>query len=106
MGFRVRSDFKKGMLDRELERIVDDAADAWVKKSKQDAHVITGQLRRSIRKEKKGKLKRTVIADPSNSSGGAYAAHENYGTRYRSGHPFWEPGEKAAEDSIRRAKIR
>lgn len=105
MGFRVRSDFKKGMLDDELERIVDDAADAWVKKSSERIpdH---WKLHRNLRQEKAGKLKRRVIADPTGMGGEAYAAHQNYGARYTRPLAFWEPGEKAAEDSIRRAKIR
>lgn len=58
--------------------------------SKRRVHVITGNLKRSIRRQKIGKYHHEVIV------GAYYGVYENYGTRYRPPHPFWEPSIRAA----------
>lgn len=102
----LRSRIRPGMMDGEAARVLDDAARAHVEESRSRVHVISGNLRDSIRATTSGRKQRTVIADATNSSGDGYASFEEYGTRYRPGHPFWEPGQRAAQDEIRAARLR
>jgi HK97 gp10 family phage protein len=53
--------------------------------AKARVHVISGELRDSIEAIHTGPYTWTVLA------GAPYAGFENYGTRFRPGHPFWEP---------------
>lgn len=97
--------WRAGMLDSELDKLTRRAADAWVRESRASVHVITGNLKRSIRKEREGKNRYRVVADATNSTGGGYAAYEDGGTRYRPAHPFWRQGQRAAEDELKRGKL-
>lgn len=58
--------------------------------AKRRVHVITGRLKRSIHRVRLAKGKHRVIV------GAYYGVYENYGTRYRPPHPFWEPSIRAA----------
>lgn len=53
--------------------------------AKRRVHVITGRLKASIRRYRLAKYKHEVVV------GAYYGVYENYGTRYRPPHPFWEP---------------
>jgi HK97 gp10 family phage protein len=53
--------------------------------AKRRVHVITGNLKRSIHRVRLGRGHHRVIV------GAYYGVYENYGTRYRPPHPFWEP---------------
>ena len=58
--------------------------------AKRRAHVITGRMRRSIRRFRVRPGYHRVVV------GAYYGVYENYGTRYRPPHPFWEPAIRAA----------
>lgn len=58
--------------------------------AKRRVHVITGNLKRSIHRVRVAKGHHRVIV------GAYYGVYENYGTRYRPPHPFWEPSIRAA----------
>lgn len=58
--------------------------------AKRRVHVISGNLKRSIHRVRLAKGKHRVIV------GAYYGVYENYGTRYRPPHPFWEPSIRAA----------
>ncbi len=62
-----------------------DFARATAAEARQRVHVITGNLRRSIRTEKTGPYSHKVIV------GEHYGAYEEYGTRHRPAHPFLRP---------------
>ncbi len=105
MPWKVRSDFRRGMLDRQLDRQLDESADAWVDESKRRVPS-NWKLHDNIRQETAGRLRRRVIADPTNTkTGDGYAAYQNDGTRHTAGRHFWEPGQRAAEDVLRRARL-
>lgn len=53
--------------------------------AKRRVHVITGHLKRSIHRIRLARYRHQVVV------GAYYGVYENYGTRYRPPHPFWEP---------------
>lgn len=63
-----------------------DLRDDW----KANAHVITGEYRDSIHDEDQGDNVTLVVADAP------YAPFEEYGTRYRPGHPAFTPAVERA----------
>lgn len=58
--------------------------------AKRRVHVITGNLKRSIKRVRLDKYKHEVVV------GAYYGVYENYGTRYRPPHPFWDPAIREA----------
>lgn len=58
--------------------------------AKRHVHVITGNLKRSIYRQRLAKYRHEVVV------GAYYGVYENYGTRYRPPHPFWEPAIREA----------
>ncbi len=105
MAWKIRSDFRRGMLDRQLERAVDEAADAWVDESKRRVPS-NWKLHDNIRQEEAGRLRRRVIADPTNTkTGDGYAVYQEEGTRHTAGLHFFARGRRAAEDVLRRARL-
>lgn len=58
--------------------------------AKRRVHVISGRLKRSIQRIRLTKYRHRVIV------GAYYGVYENYGTRYRPPHPFWEPAIREA----------
>lgn len=90
-------------------RAVADAANICVEEASSNVHVITGDLRSTIRAEVEGL---TAVVSAGGLPGGAtgddvdYAAHEEFGTRYRAGHPFMGPAAAAADESLKNAGIR
>lgn len=69
--------------------------------AKRRVHVITGNLKRSIHRVRLARYKHEVVV------GAYYGVYENYGTRYRPPHPFWDPAirdAKAAYD-IEKKKV-
>ena len=71
--------------------------------AKRRVHVITGNLKRAIHRVRIANGKHEVIV------GAYYGVYENYGTRYRPPHPFWEPAlrdAKAAYDQEKRKVFR
>jgi len=81
-----------------LVRHIDTQANAVAKQwaydgvysSKALAHVITGKMKASIRQKRLGPAKYKTTA------GAFYSIYEEFGTRYREGHPFFTPGHKKA----------
>lgn len=58
--------------------------------AKRRVHVISGRLKRSIHRIRLRRYQHRVIV------GAYYGVYENYGTRYRPPHPFWEPSIREA----------
>jgi HK97 gp10 family phage protein len=65
--------------------------------AKRRAHVITGHMRNSIRRERLGYGKHRVIV------GAHYGVYEEYGTRHRPPHPFFRPAVREQAAIFRRA---
>jgi len=81
-----------------LQRHVDTQAAAIAKAwsyeltydSKARAHVITGKMKKSIKQKRTGPMGWKVEV------GAFYGIYEEFGTRYREGHPFFSPAAKQA----------
>lgn len=72
--------------------------------AKMIVHVITGDLRRSIRVEPASDGTADVIAGGIN--GVDYAPYEEFGTRFRSAHPYMRPALDAGRSEARTAMRR